>query len=57
MSLWKQATYHMVAVQWDTVRKVHWARNMSEALEWAACYPEGSTVLIGKRGKLLAARF
>lgn len=49
-------TRHLVAVEWDGIRKTHWARDWAEALEWASCYPQDALVLIGKRGRLMAVR-
>jgi len=60
---WMWLTQYRVSVRLPPVNKtrgldaVHWARNYSEALEWAACYGNEDCVLIGKRGKLIAARY
>ena len=56
-TLWYWLTRYMVAVKWGSTRKVHWARNADDALQWMACYPTDAIVLIGKRGALLAARY
>ena len=56
-NLWFWLTRFRVCVQWEEVMAAHWARSHEEALQWAACYPRGSVVLIGKRGRLLAARY
>lgn len=54
---WMWLTRHLVAVEWDGMRKTHWAATMPEALEWASCYPQDALVMIGKRGRLMAVRF
>jgi hypothetical protein len=56
-TLWYWLTRYMVAVEWDGTRKVHWARNADDALQWMACYPADAVVMVGKRGTLLAARY
>jgi hypothetical protein len=44
-------------VQWEDKLFVHYAYTMNEALSWAKQYRlDNTTVLIGIRGKLVAAR-
>lgn len=54
---WLWLTQYMVAVEWDGVRKVHWAKTEREALDWLECYSADATAMVGKRGKLIAARW
>ena len=54
-ALWIRLTHFWVAVLWDGVAKVHWAKTEAEAREWAACYPSGLAV-IGKRKTVIASR-
>lgn len=56
-TFWMWLTRHLVAVEWDGIRKTHWATSMDDALEWAEAYPCDALVMIGKRGRLMAARF
>lgn len=56
-TLWLWLTRHLVAVEWDGLRKTHWATSYDDALEWASCYPPDALVMIGKRGRLMAVRF
>lgn len=53
---WLWLTRYMVAVQWEEKKVVHFAKTYREALEWAQCYSTDASVMIGKRGRLLAAR-
>jgi hypothetical protein len=54
---WLWLTQYMVAVQWDGVEKIHWARTQREAHEWMACYSADALCVYGKRGKLLGGRW
>lgn len=50
-------TRFMICVRWGTVKQVRFFKTYDEALVWSAGYPVDATVLIGKRGRLLAARW
>lgn len=55
---WYRLTRFMVVVYWDHEwSRTHYAKTYAEAMELAACYPKGTAVAIGKRGKVLAARW
>lgn len=54
-TLWIRLTHFWVAVMWDGVTKVHYAKTEREALEWMACYPNGLAVM-GKRKAVIASR-
>lgn len=56
-TLWYRLTCYIVVMQWQSGESVRFVRTYKEALEWAACYPADATVLIGKRGRLIGARF
>jgi len=56
-TLWLWLTCYMVAVKWETVNQVKFFKREDEALEWARLYPYDASVMIGKRGKLLMARW
>ena len=55
--MWFWLTRYMVAVEWDGMRKVYWAKTEREALEWMQCYGADALAMYGKRGKLIAARW
>jgi hypothetical protein len=56
-ALWVWLTHYKVIVQWEDKLCVHYGRTMDEALSWSAQYrTDNTTVLIGIRGKLVAAR-
>jgi hypothetical protein len=56
-SLWVWLTHYNLVVQWEDKLFVHYAYTMNEALSWAKQYRlDNTTVLIGIRGKLVAAR-
>ena len=56
-SLWVWLSHYKVVVQWEDKLFVHYAYTMNEALSWAKQYRlNNTTVLIGIRGKLVAAR-
>ena len=46
-----------ILAKWDEVEKLHWARDEYEAREWMQTYSADALVMIGKRGKLIAARW
>jgi len=56
-TLWYRLTCYVVVARWEGFESVRFARDYDDALGWARCYPAGATVLIGKRGRLLGARF
>ncbi len=56
-AMWYWLTRYMVAVEWEGMRKVHWARTAEEAVEWMECYRSDAIVMCGKRGRLIAARW
>ena len=47
----------MVCVKWETIDQVKFFKREDEALEWSRLYPYDAQVMIGKRGKLLMARW
>ena len=56
-AIWVWLTHYKVIIQWDDKLFVHYAYTMNEALSWAKQYKlYDTTVLIGIRGKLVAAR-
>ena len=55
-TLWFWLTRYMVAVEWEGMRVVHWAKTEAEAREWLSMYPDGLG-MYGKRGRLIAARW
>lgn len=55
--IWLWLTHYAVIVKWDEVEKLHWARDEREAREWMQTYSADALVMIGKRGKLIAARW
>jgi len=56
-TLWYRLTCYVVVAQWEGIESVRFARDYEDALGWARCYPANATVMIGKRGRLLGARF
>ena len=56
-SLWYRLTHYTVVMQWEGKESARYAKTYDEALAWARCYPADATVLIGKRGRLIASRF
>ena len=56
-TLWYRLTCYVVVMQWQGGESARFARTYEDALDWARCYPSDATVLIGKRGRLLAARW
>jgi hypothetical protein len=56
-TLWYRLTAYVVVMQWEGGESVRFARSYEDALDWARCYPAGATILIGKRGRLIASRF
>ena len=55
--VWFYLFGYVCCFKWEGVESMRFAKTYDEALEWAACYPHNATVLIGKRGKLVGARF
>jgi hypothetical protein len=56
-TLWYRLTCYVVVAKWEGVESVRFARDYEDALGWARCYPANATVMIGKRGRLIGARF
>jgi hypothetical protein len=56
-TLWLWLTHYMVAVRWDGIEKIHWAKTEHEARAWLQCYSADAMCMIGKRGKMIAARW
>lgn len=56
-SLWFWLTHYMVAIEWDGVRKTHWAKTEREAYEWMQCYSADALCMYGKRGRMIGARW
>jgi hypothetical protein len=57
-----QNTYHyltryMICIKWRSVKQTKFFKTYDEALVWSAGYPKDAVVTIGKRGRLLAARW
>lgn len=55
--IWLWLTHYAVIAKWDEVEKLHWARDEREAREWMQTYSADALVMVGKRGKLIAARW
>ena len=53
---WFWLTRYMVAIEWEGLQVIHWAKTESEAMEWVQLYPDG-LAMYGKRGRLIAARW
>jgi len=47
----------MVCIEWRTVKQVKFFKCEDDALEWSRLYPYEAKVMIGKRGKLMTARW
>jgi hypothetical protein len=56
-TLWYRLTCYVVVAKWEGIESVRFARDYEDALGWARCYPANATVMIGKRGRLIGARF
>ena len=56
-TLWYRLTCYVVVAQWEGIESVRFARDYTDALDWARCYPSNATILIGKRGRLIGSRF
>ena len=54
---WLWLTCYMVATKWRTVEQVKFFKNEDEALDWARLYPRDAKVMIGKRGRMIMARW
>ena len=50
-------TRYMICVQSGKIKQTKFFKTYDEALQWAALYRKGATVMIGKRGKLVGARW
>jgi hypothetical protein len=44
-------------MKWEGIESVRFARTYEDALSWAACYPSNAVIMIGKRGRMIGARF
>lgn len=55
--LWYWLTRYTVVMRWCDGESVRFAKTYDEALQWTRCYPMGAVIMIGKRGKLIAARY
>ena len=47
----------MVCIEWRTVKQVKFFKDEEEAVEWSRLYPYDARVMIGKRGRLMTARW
>lgn len=56
-TLWYWLTRHMVAIDWEGKKIVHWATSYEDAMAWMVLYPAEAVVMIGKRGRLMSARY
>lgn len=56
-TLWLWFTCYMVCIEWRTVKQIKFFKCEDDALEWSRLYPYEAKVMIGKRGKLLMARW
>lgn len=56
-TLWYRLTCYVVVMQWEGIESVRFARTYEDALDWAACYPRNAVIMIGKRGRMIGARF
>jgi hypothetical protein len=54
---WFFFTRYMICIKWRTVKQTKFFKTYDEALVWSTGYPVDAVVTIGKRGKLLAARY
>ena len=56
-TLYFYLTRYMICIKWHNVKQIKFFKTYDEALVWSAGYPVDATVMIGKRGKMLAARW
>jgi hypothetical protein len=56
-TMWYWLTRYMVAIDWEGMRIVHWGTSYEDAVEWMRLYPAEAVVMIGKRGRLMSARY
>lgn len=56
-TLWLWLTCYMVCIEWRTVKQVKFFKDEEDALEWSRLYRYDAKVMIGKRGRLLMARW
>jgi hypothetical protein len=47
----------MVATKWRTIEQVKFFKDEQDALDWARLYPSDAKVMIGKRGRMVMARW
>jgi hypothetical protein len=50
-------TRYMICIKWRNVKQTKFFKTYDEALDWAAGYPAEATVMIGKRGQMVSARW
>lgn len=56
-TLYFYLTRYMICIKWRNVKQTKFFKTYDEALIWAAGYPKDATVMIGKRGRMLGARW
>jgi len=54
---WLWLTCYMVATKWRTIEQVKFFKDEQDALDWARLYPSDAKVMIGKRGRMVMARW
>jgi hypothetical protein len=50
-------TRYTICIKWRNVKQTKFFKTYDEALVWAAGYPVDAKIMIGKRGRLMAARW
>lgn len=50
-------TRYTICIKWRTVKQTKFFKTYDEALAWAAGYPVDAKIMIGKRGRMLGARW
>jgi hypothetical protein len=50
-------TRYAICIKWRNVKQTKFFKTYDEALVWAAGYPKDATIMIGKRGRMLGARW
>jgi hypothetical protein len=54
---WFFFTRYMICIEWRNVKQTKFFKTYDEALAWSTLYRADAVVMIGKRGKMLAARY
>jgi len=56
-TLYLYLTCYMICIKWRNVKQTKFFKTYDEALVWAEGYPKDATIMIGKRGRMLGARW